>query len=708
MFKQALLVGSCVCAQLVIGVSAAEEATGQDQLPEVSVKTRRDEQSATTPFKGYKASTAQTATKTNAKLIETPQSVTVIGSEQIRDQGALSLSEALRSVAGVDAGQRGRRGLDDFSIRGFVQSDYVLRDGMRMSYDLAWIQAEPFGLERIEVLKGPASVLYGQTGPGGFVNLVSKRPTDKPIAQIGLGLGNYQQKQVTADFSNALNESGSLRYRLVAVSSASDDQVDYVDRQRTYIAPSLTWDISENTSLTLLTSYQKSQYIPVRGLPAAGTIRPNRNGDVSFSRFIGFPGIDKYTTEQTLAGYEFSHAFNEHVQFRQHLRYNTLNLDGTFAEPTSSALAANQQNYSRTLSYRNLSAQMWTIDNQLASNFNTGALQHKLLLGVDTLRFYLNRTYAQQSTSTPLNLFNPVYAAPLGKRQITANSTGSDELTQYGLYLQDQIKFSAGWNLQLGLRRDESEITQKRINGNNTKTDPGKTTGKAGLLYAFDNGWSPYVSYSESFVPLTGNLDDGSPLKPETGQQKELGLKYEADNKRWSSSIALYELERQNISYRPNNNSPYIQIGEQRNRGFEWEATGNVTDHINLVASYTYIDAEVTKSTTATLGKRPILVAKNMANIWATYDLVQWLSGLSAGAGARYIGQQAGDELNTFNVPHYTVFDAAVYYTTGPWRFALNARNLADKQYIAGCSSANACFTGDPRMIMLTANYNFR
>ncbi|MCB5184752.1 TonB-dependent siderophore receptor [Methylobacillus gramineus] len=710
MFKKVLLAGGYACAQFGAGMAFAEDTSGQEQLPEIRIQSERQTESATAPFNGYKANRAQSATKTNASLNETAQSISVIGSEQIRDQGAQSLAEALRSVAGVDAGQRGRRGLDDFSIRGFVQSDYVLRDGMRMSYDLAWIQAEPFGLERIEVLKGPASVLYGQTGPGGFVNLVSKRPTDKPIAQIGFGLGNYQQKQVTADFSDALNQSGSVRYRLVAASSASDDQVDFVDRQRTYVAPSLTWDISDNTSLTILTSYQKSQYVPVRGLPAAGTILPNRNGNVSFSRFIGFPGIDKYTTEQTLFGYEFSHAFNDNLQFKQNLRYNTLNLNGWFAEADANSLAANQRDYTRRLSYRNLSAQMWTIDNQLSAKFSTGAVKHNVLLGMDTLRFYLNREYAQQANGnrTAINLFNPVYSAPRALA-VTPASTGSDELTQYGLYLQDLIKFGDGWNLQLGLRRDESEITQKRINGSNTKTDPGKTTAKAGLLYAFDNGWSPYVSYSESFVPLTGSTFDGSPFKPETGKQNEIGIKYESNSKRFGATFALYDLKRQNISTTDPANSGFnIQTGEQRHKGLEIEATGQVTDYLNLVASYTYVDAEVTKSTTATLGKRPILVAKNMANIWATYDLVQWLPGLSVGAGARYIGEQAGDANNTFNVPHYTLFDAALYYNTGAWRFALNARNLADKEYVAGCASIGACYTGDPRMVMLTANYSFK
>lgn len=712
---------ACLLAALLfpVFVSAQEINTENDVLPEVAVTSAKIQESPTGPIKKYKASRSRTATKTDASINETAQSISVVGSEQIRDQGAQSLAESLRFVAGVDAGQRGRRGLDDFSIRGFVQSDYVLRDGMRMSYDLSWIQAEPFGLERVEVLKGPASVLYGQTGPGGFVNLVSKRPTDKPIANFGAGFGNYQQRQYTADISDALNADQTVRYRLVALTSESDDQVDFVDRKRTYVAPSLTWDISDKTSLTLLTSYQKSDYIPIRGLPAQGTILPNINGNLSFRRYVGVPGVDDYATEQTLLGYEFSHAFNDNISFKQHMRYNTLNLNGTFTESNipqnaASALAANQRDYSRRLSIRELSAQMWTIDNQLSANFETAALKHQLLFGVDNIRYYLNRYYATRSV-TALNLYNPNYAAAvLGAVALTPNSTGSDELTQQGIYLQDLIKFGDGWNLQLGLRHDRSEITQQRITGAKTQTDPHKTTGKFGLLYAFENGWSPYLSYSESFVPLVGSTFSGTPFLPETGKQKEVGLKYESADKQFGTTFALYDLVRQNVTTTdPVNGSFSVQTGEQQHKGFEWEANGQLTERLNVIASYSYIDAEVTKSNNRAQnisleGKRPILVAKNMANVWLNYDFSMITQGLSAGAGVRYIGKQAGNDINSFDVPDYTLVDAAIYYQQGAWRFALNGRNLENKKYVAGCASLSACFTGDPRMVMVTANYSFK
>lgn len=717
MFKQALLVGSCACAQLVIGVSTAEEATGQDQLPEISVKTPRDEQSTTTPFKGYKASTAQTATKTNAKLIETPQSITVVGSEQIRDQGAQSVTEALRSVAGVDAGQYGRRGQDDFTIRGFTQSEFVLRDGMRMFLDQAWGQTEVFGLERVEVLKGPASVLYGQSAPGGLVNLVSKRPTDKPIAQIGVGYGNYQQKQLSADFSDSLNESGSVRYRLVAISSASDDQVDYADRQRTYVAPSLTWDISDKTSLTLLSSYQKSQYVSIRGLPAAGTVLPNVNGRISFSRYVGVPGMDKIMTEQTLLGYELTHAFNNNTKFKQSVRYNTFNLDGSWAMGTGN-FSSTQTNWNRQRAIREIDEQSLATDNQIATEFQTAALHHQVLLGFDSLHINSSREKFGTRSLTALNLYNANNSnVAVGNFTPTASGhQGSDELSQYGFYLQDQIKFGDGWNAVLGLRRDETSLLQKRplqttAATRRSKTDPGATSGRAGLLYEFSSGFAPYISYSESFMPELGVTEDGTQLKPVTGKQREAGIKYESPNQRFGANFALYEIKMENAGYNDNNGFR-VQVGEQRNRGFEFDITGKLTDKFNIVATYTYIDAEITKAgprlaDQATLGKRPILIPKNIANIWATYDLTSWIPGLTIGAGARYNGEKAGDANNTYTVPDYTVFDAAIYYHTGPWRLALNGRNLSDKRYISGCNG-NACYPGDPRMVMFTANYNFK
>lgn len=715
MFKQALLVGSCACAQLVIGVSTAEEATGQDQLPEISVKTQRDEQSTTTPFKGYKASTAQTATKTNAKLIETPQSITVVGSEQIRDQGAQSVTEALRSVAGVDAGQYGRRGQDDFTIRGFTQSEFVLRDGMRMFLDQAWGQTEVFGLERIEVLKGPASVLYGQSAPGGLVNLVSKRPTDKPIAQIGLGYGNYQQKQLSADFSDSLNESGSVRYRLVAISSASDDQVDYADRQRTYIAPSLTWDISDKTSLTLLSSYQKSQYVSIRGLPAAGTVLPNANGRISFSRYVGIPGMDKITTEQTLLGYELTHVFNDNIKFKQNVRYSTFNFDGSWGIGNGN-FSSTSTNWGRRSQIRQIDEQSLATDNQLSTQFQTAAIHHDVLLGFDSLHTNSGRDRFGYRNLSSLNLYNPNNSNATAGTFIRNNENqGSNELSQYGFYLQDHLKFAEGWNLVLGLRRDETSLVQKRpfltTAASRSKTNPGATSGRAGLLYEFSSGFAPYISYTESFMPEIGPTEDGSQLKPITGKQKEAGIKYESPNKRFGANVAIYDIRMENATYTDNNGFT-VQVGEQRNRGFEFDITGKLTDKLNIVATYTYIDAEITKAgprlaDQATLGKRPILIPKNIANIWATYDLTSWLPGLSIGAGARYNGEKAGDATNTYTVPDYTVFDAAIYYHAGPWRFALNGRNLSDKQYISGCNG-NACYPGDPRMVMFTANYNFK
>jgi iron complex outermembrane recepter protein len=689
--------------------SFAQELDNQtDTLPEVVIRTERAKESATGPIHKYKASRARTATKSDTPINETAQSISVVSSEQIRDQSAQTFADTLKFVAGVDAGQRGRRGLDDFSIRGFVQSDYVLRDGMRMFYDTAWVQSEPFGFERVEIMKGPASVLYGQTGPGGFANVVSKRPTDQPLATVGLTLGNYDQQQWTADFSDALNQDGTLRYRLVALTSESNDQVGFVDRSRTYIAPSLTWDIGDRTSITVLTSYQKSHYVPVRGLPAEGTVLSNPNGRIPFSRFVGVPGLDKYETEMSLLGYEFSHMFNDTFTFRQHVRYNTFNVDGAFTD-TTNGLTANKLNYQRRLNVRNLSAQMWTMDNQLVARFSTLGIKHDLLIGADILHYNMGRTFTNRNVSA-LNLFQPNYAAVVvGAPVVVAGSTGSDMARQTGLYLQDLIKIGDGWNVQFGVRHDETDLLQTRINNTRTKSDPSKTTGKAGLLYAFESGWSPYISYSESFLPLTGNTADGSPFKPETGEQREAGIKYESPDHRFGTSFAVYDLKRQNVTTTdPNNTSFSIQTGEQRHKGFEFETTGQLTDRLNAVATYTYIDAEITKSTTNTLGKRPILVAKNMANIWVRYDLSAWLQGLGIGAGARYIGEQAGDAQNSFDVPSYALFDAGLYYNTATWRFALNAKNLANKQYIAGCASINQCYPGDPRTVMLTANYSFK
>lgn len=682
-----------------------EQPADSVELPDINVQSQAITPPPTQPYKGYRAVSGQSATKTDTPLNETSQSISVIGSEQIKDQGAQSLAEALRYTAGVTSGQRGRRGLDDFSIRGFTQSAYKFVDGMRMDSDM-WIQSDPFAFERIEVLKGPASILYGQIAPGGVVNQISKRPTDQPLAELGVGFGNYNQQRYSADLSDSLNTEGTLRYRLVGLYSDSDDIVDYVDRDRSYVAPSLTWNISEDTELTLLASYQKSHYVPIRGLPAEGTVKSNPNGNISRSRFIGVPGYDAYTTEQSLYGYELSHSFSPNISFRQKLRYNQYQLDGAFSSPSS--LAANKRNYSRALQWRDVESELLTLDNQLDILFDTGPLSHDLLVGFDYFDF-TTKDIRHRSSLAAIDLYNPSYSTVPGTKTYQPGNSKKEDLTQKGLYLQDQIKFGDGWNLLLGLRHDQSESVTKPYQGERTSIDEEATTGRLGLLYAFANGWSPYISYSESFLPVSGSDVNGKAFEPETGEQTELGIKYESPNRAFDVTFALYELTRQNVLTEDPNNTDYqIQVGEQRHRGAEVELHGQLTPQLSLIAGYSYIDAEISKSNDGNEGNRPTQVPKHMANVWLRYDLNTWLPGLGIGAGVRHIGKQAGDDANSFDTPDYTLLDMAIYYETGPWHFQLNANNLTDKNYIASCTSTTACYSGDPRMLMLNTSYKFK
>lgn len=696
--------GLLVASPGVLADSPDTVAGSAMQLPDINVESSREQTSTTAPFAGYKAERAQSATKTNTVLNETPQSISVIGSQQLRDQNAQSLAESLRYTAGVNAGSRGRRGLDDFIVRGFVQSAYKFVDGMRMDSDM-WIQSDPFAFERIEVLKGPASILYGQVAPGGVINQVSKRPTDEPLAEVGAGVGNYGQRKYTADLSDSLNADGSLRYRLVALYSSSDDIVDYVDRDRSYIAPSLTWDINEDTRLTLLASYQKSHYVPIRGLPAEGTVLSNPNGSIARDRFVGVPGIDNYTTEQQMFGYELEHRFAPNITLRQKLRYNEYDLDGAFSSPTS--LAANKRNYNRQVQWRDVKGEVFTMDNQLNVQFDTGPFSHDVLVGLDWFDFHTD-DIRHNSSLAAIDLYNPSYSVVPGVKTFQPNTSGTEDLLQRGLYLQDQIKFGDSWNLLLGLRHDDSELKSHR-GSTRTTTNENATTGRVGLLYAFDNGWSPYISYSESFVPVTGSDFSGTAFEPETGEQTEIGLKYESPGKALDVTFALYDLKRQNVTTAdPNNTGFNVQVGEQRHRGAEIELHGQLTEKLDLVATYSYIDAEVTKSNDGYQGNRPIQVPEHMANAWLRYDLSSLLPGLGIGAGVRYIGEQAGDQANTFDSPDYTLYDMMVDYKTGPWRFAVNGSNLTNKDYIASCASTSACFPGDPRMMMFSANYRFK
>lgn len=666
--------------------------------------------SSVSPDDGYVAKRSSVGSKTDTPLIETPASVSVVTREQIEAQQPKTVAQALRYTPGVNTELAGPQFVvDQLSIRGFQQgTGRMLRDGTRtfLPEFLGWDAPEPYGLERIEVLRGASSVLYGASDPGGQINLVSKRPTQQPLRQVQLQAGNLNYQQGAFDLGDALDDEGVWSYRLTGLFRETDAQTDHITNRRQYIAPALSYRPSADTEFTLLGEYQRQTGNFANALPASGTVFRDARGRLDRDTYVGDSAYDFMTNEKTSLGYVFEHHFDEVWTLRQNLRYSNY-------RQASSEIAlfgpAGGGQYSRYSDARKGDGRLFTIDTHVQANFATGPVEHTLLTGVD----YNNGKFDQQQSLDfilqSFDPFQPVYGQPLDTVPFSFASY-QQKLSQTGVYLQDQLRID-NWVLLLGGRYDWA-ANQKDDRAPQTQKDE-KFSGRAGLVYLFDNGLAPYLSYSESFLPVMGTTADGAQLDPETGKQYELGLKYEPPGSNSLYTVAVFELTRQNVT--ENINGFSRQEGEVRSRGVELEARTELAPGFSLIGSYTWNDVEVTQSERGTKGNTPFRTPEHMASLWADYLLQGGpLDGLRLGAGTRYVGSTYGDAQNSFKVDSYVLVDAMVSYELGKLdaslkgvELALNASNLFDKEYVAGCFSDLGCQYGQQRTVYASVTYNW-
>ncbi|MGH8083044.1 MAG: TonB-dependent siderophore receptor [Lysobacter sp.] len=657
------------------------------------------------------AKRSQTVTKTDTPLIEVPQSVSVITAQQMRDRGIQGVEEAVWYTAGAQGGGYGQDTRSDWLlVRGFSPARYM--DGLTLT-DGVWTggtRIEPYGLERLDVLKGPSSVAYGAMPPGGLVNMVSKRPTTEPLHEVEFTIGNYDLRQAAFDFGGSLDSSGHWFYRLTGLARNSDNAIDYVKDDRYFFAPALTWKPSEDTSLTLLARWQKADTAQGGGfLPAAGTLLPNPNGKIPRNRYTGEPGWNDYLKTMKSFGYEFSHRFNNAVTFRQNLRYGKVDVDHD-AGVGAFGLQADQRTLTRYYFPLEESSKSFAVDNNVELKFDTGALNHTVLAGVDYRRLESDYASAFAFGAPSLDIFNPVYGAPIVKPAYTSRQDKVQQ--QFGVYVQDQIKIdrwvitAAGREDRVRTRTDQllaTPVTRERQSDS-------KFSGRVGVNYLFDSGWAPYLSWSQSFEPTVGANFAGQSFKPTTGEQIEAGLKFQPASGRALATLAVYEIKQQNtLTVDPNHTLFSVQQGETRVRGAELEGRWNFGNGLSVFGAYTYTDSEVTRTNDAgALGKEIALQPRNVASLGADYTIAYGaLSGLGFGAGVRYTGEHYGDIYNQWKTPSYTLFDASVRYDLDNWRFQLNASNLGDKEYISVCNSAIWCYYGYPRTVTATVRYQW-
>lgn len=676
-------------------------------LERITVQQRIED--AWGPVDGYVATRSATGTKTDTPLIETPQSISVVTADQIEAQAAETLGQTLRYTAGVTGELWGTdlRG-SGLQIRGFNVWDEVFYvNGLRMKGAdfVSFLSLDPYGAERIEVLRGPSSVLYGQNSPGGIINYVSKRPTDETFREVEVSAGSFDTYQGQFDMGGKLDEAGVWTYRLTGLARSGDAYTDYVENDRLFIAPALKWQPDADTSLTLLAAVQQDNVgWGIQFLPASGTVLPNPNGKIPFNRFTGEPAFDEYNPLMAMIGYEFEHRIDETFMIRQNARYSYLSNDEQFGV-FGAGLEADGRTYNRYADLGISDYGNFAIDNQVQAKFDTGPLAHTLLLGLD----YQYTDYSDQGSSAeidPIDIFDPVYGATIS--EFTPYLDTDKTQSQAGLYAQDQVKLG-NWALTLGGRHDwtKSEIVDHLADGATTEQSDSAFTGRAGLVYLSDIGLAPYVSYSTSFMPVLDYNPAGTPFEPETGEQYEVGVKYQPIG--WNSfiTVALFDLTKQNVIRYIGNDA--FQTGEIRSRGLEVEGVASLDSGLDIKLAYAYLDTRITDDTEGSEGNTPYGVPQHRVSLWADYKIQSgMLEGLGLGGGIRYIGETYGDDANSFTVPAVTLFDAALYYEWENLKFQLNATNLFDKQYIASCSNADAgCYPGEGRKIAGSMKYRW-
>jgi len=696
---------------LVSAATAGAQTTeaAAPSLGQITVTGQVESETATSPVYGMVAKRTSTGVKTDTDLLETPQSVSVVTREQIELQGAKGIDEAVRYTSGTVGGAFGQDPRSDWIlVRGFKPVEYL--DGMPLP-DGVWTgttRLEPYAMERIEILKGPTSVMYGALPPSGFVNSVSKRPLPDAQREIGIEYGSNDTKQVNFDLTGPLTDDGKFMYRLVGLARDGDNEVNYITDKRYTLAPSFTWRPNTDTTLTLLGLFQKSETSGVPGfLPEVGTRLPNLYGQIPRSFNAGEPGFDKYDKDAQSLGYLFAHRLNDTVTLRQNLRWNEAEVD----HPSVGGLgyvAGSERTLSRYVFTPHEKSEVFSVDNQAEFKFDTGAVNHTLLTGLDYKRSRNNYSSGFGFGVGPIDVFAPVYGGPVERPADSTHYVQTQR--QLGVYVQDQLRWDR-WVATLSARHDTVDSdNDDLLAATSTPQKDRQWSGRVGLNYVMPSGFAPYIAYSDSFQATLGRDFAGNAFVPTTGKQLEAGLKYRPENGNALFTAALFDLKQQNVqTVDPDHLFFTVQQGEIKSKGLELEAKFNVMRGLDMIASYTYTDAKVSQTTDpTTLDKQVPLQPENQANLWVDYRFPRdVLPGFGIGGGVRYVGTSYGDSANQFRNPAYTLLDLQAHYDIDRWRVMLTVSNLTNKDYVATCQSTAWCFYGYGRTATLSARYIF-
>lgn len=698
----------------------------------VTITTQKAEQAPavldTIVVENYLSTYATTASKTNLPIREIPQAISVVKEEQIGIQGAQSLDQAFGYTAGVISQTGGARKTTDeyFSIRGIddYSNSTIYVNGSKFPRNGFSGTTEVYGLERIEILKGPASSLYGRAAPGGIINVITKKPSEEAEREIKITVGNNDRKELAADVGGAIDNSGQWLFRIVGLTRNSETDVDFIDDDRNFLAPSITWQPNEKTSFTLRYENQENKTAFSAGLPTAGTVTNHPSGRIPANRFVGEPGYDDWVSQHQALSYQLEHVFNESVTLRQnYLMYET-DVDYRFLEQAG-FVSATSDSVTRVASDRVDADEGFSIDTSLVLDHVFGHAKSQTLIGIDFTDNQFERDqrvsgdgdfFSTPPTAIEFDLFNPSY---VGLNLVPFPFASSDsfqvnKLEQKGIYLQNHLKIGDNWSVSAGVRHDDvtvkSRFTARNetpVTTSNASQDTSATTFNTGVVYLADNGLSPYASYSESFQPNNGLNASGNPYEASTGDQFEIGLKYRPEGSDFQASVAVFDIVQEDVVVA---STLGLQGGNQisiESQGVELETQMNLNNNLNVIAAYAYVDAEISETTSTFTrfqkGNKTAGQPENTVSLWMDYRLHS-LPDLTIGGGVRYY-----DETTNFNndvsVPSYTIADLGAQYYLDDWKLNVTVRNLTDKEYISGCTYA--CWYGDGRSVFASLAYNW-
>jgi iron complex outermembrane receptor protein len=698
----------------ILAVSAPFASLAQEQPTQLKpIIVEGDKETATGPVDGYVARETTTGSKSDTPINEIPQSISVIGREELDDRGVTNkVDEALRYTPGVLAQPFGLDPDTDWVyIRGFdaTQTGMFL-DGLNLySYGFGGFQIDPYFLERVEVLKGPSSVLYGASDPGGIVNMISKRPTGEKLLSTEVGINNFGNAYFGFDAADALKDGFS--YRVTGKVAGGDQETDYSHDFRGAILPQVSWSADDTSKVTVWGYYSALDQVHTGNgfYPYEGTVKSASFGKIDPKSFYGNPDLDSGTYQQTMLGYEVEHELENGIKLTQNVRYGHLNkhetgpyLYGYYDVGTGFGYQQNPSGPVPTFTRIEFEGQTkvdtFSIDNRANGQFDTGPVNHDLTVGLD-YKFY--RLDSQQASGfSTVSVDNPDRTAVVGTLVPYLDQVLTQQ--QLGIYAQDQMRFGGGWIATLNGRYDVVKTESDAKIGYSYESDDQAVSGRAGLAYEFANGITPYVSAATFFNPIIGSSAT-APIEPEDGYQFEAGVKYEPTFVDGVFTASVFQITKNNFTVTDPATFLQSQIGQVRSTGVELEAKVNLNDSWKLLASASYQNLEMTKHVDQTLvGNHPYLIPDLTAAMWLDYTLPENLvDGVSVGAGLRYQGKSWADYANTLRVPDALLADAGIRYQNNGLSVSLNVTNLFDKQYVAGCQGALTCGYGQGRTFLL-------